>query len=116
MVVRHGYPLLLWDDRYEPYLRQCGFYDIQQIGVLKWDDALVCVLVERWRSETHTFHLPIGEMTIILQDVSILLGLSIHDLPIRGVTDLLWESVVAEYLGVDPEGKAMANKSALSLT
>ncbi|KAL6321966.1 hypothetical protein AAG906_035881 [Vitis piasezkii] len=33
------------------------------------------VLVERWRSETHTFHLPVGEMTITLQDVAVILGL-----------------------------------------
>ena len=32
-------------------------------------------LVDRWRPETHKFHLPVGEMTSTLQDVSMLLGL-----------------------------------------
>ena len=34
-------------------------------------------LVDRWRLETHTFHLPCGEMTPTLQDVAYLLGLPI---------------------------------------
>jgi hypothetical protein len=41
------------------------------------DNALVCAFVERWHQETNTFHLPIGEMTITLDDVSCLLHLPI---------------------------------------
>ena len=41
------------------------------------DRALVSALVDCWRPETHTFHLPVGEMTPTLQDVSMLLGLRI---------------------------------------
>jgi hypothetical protein len=32
-------------------------------------------LVDRWRPETHTFHLPCGEVAPTLQDVAFLLGL-----------------------------------------
>jgi len=39
------------------------------------DRALLSALVDRWRSETHTFHLPVGEMAVTLQDGSLLLGL-----------------------------------------
>ena len=39
------------------------------------DKSLLSSLVDRWRPETHTFHLPCGEMTPTLQDVSYLLGL-----------------------------------------
>ena len=42
------------------------------------DWPLITSLVERWRLETHTFHVPVGEMTITLQDVAIILGLRIH--------------------------------------
>ena len=42
------------------------------------DRALLSALVDRWRPETHTFHLPVGEMAVTLQDVSLLLGLP-HD-------------------------------------
>ncbi|RYR43906.1 hypothetical protein Ahy_A08g040295 isoform A [Arachis hypogaea] len=40
-------------------------------------ESLVGAFVERWRPETHTFHMPFGECTITLQDVAYHLGLSI---------------------------------------
>ena len=39
------------------------------------DRSLLTALVDRWRPETHTFHLPCGEMAPTLQDVAYLLGL-----------------------------------------
>ncbi|KAL9685065.1 hypothetical protein QQ045_022511 [Rhodiola kirilowii] len=47
------------------------------------DWSFMTALVERWRSETHTFHLRNGEMTITLEDVGVLAGLPIED---RSVT------------------------------
>nr|KYP55189.1 Serine/threonine protein phosphatase 7 long form isogeny [Cajanus cajan] len=41
------------------------------------DKGLVSTFVERWHPETSSFHLPIREMTIILDDVSCLLHLPI---------------------------------------
>ncbi|WVZ67009.1 LOW QUALITY PROTEIN: hypothetical protein U9M48_016155 [Paspalum notatum var. saurae] len=41
------------------------------------DPSLITALIDRWRPETHTFHLPCGEMTPTLQDVSYLLGFPI---------------------------------------
>ncbi|KAL0015722.1 hypothetical protein SO802_002791 [Lithocarpus litseifolius] len=41
------------------------------------DHCLISALVEQWRSETHTFHLPHGEMSITLEDVEVILGLPI---------------------------------------
>ena len=42
------------------------------------DHCLISALVKRWWSETHTFHLPHGEMSIILQDVKVIYGLPIE--------------------------------------
>ena len=39
------------------------------------DRSLLTALVDRWRPETHTFHLTCGEMALTLQDVAYLLGL-----------------------------------------
>jgi hypothetical protein len=44
---------------------------------MQLDRSLLAALADRWHPETHTFHLPCGEMTPTLQDVSYLLGLPI---------------------------------------
>ena len=50
------------------------------------DHCLISFLVERWRPETHTFHLPHGEMSITLQDVGVLYGLPIEGEVLVGPT------------------------------
>jgi len=40
---------------------------------------LINALIERWRCETHTFHLRHGKMTSPLQDVTILLRIYINE-------------------------------------
>ncbi|XP_075100727.1 serine/threonine-protein phosphatase 7 long form homolog [Nicotiana tabacum] len=56
-------------------LQATGFYRIIEIGRIQVDWALITALIERWRPETHTFHLPIGETTVTLQDIEVLYGL-----------------------------------------
>lgn len=48
------------------------------------NNSLISALVERWRRETNTFHLPLGEMTITLDEVALVLGLEIDGDPIVG--------------------------------
>ncbi|KAL5187429.1 Serine/threonine-protein phosphatase 7 long form [Glycine soja] len=56
-----------------PFLRQSGFYWIMKMGYLKINASLISALIERWRPETHVFHMRCREYTITLQDVSVLL-------------------------------------------
>ena len=64
------------------------------------DHCLISALVERWRSETHTFHLPHGEMSITLQDVEIILGLPIDGEVLVGSTGGgNWITLCEESLG-----------------
>ncbi|KAK1650183.1 hypothetical protein QYE76_067988 [Lolium multiflorum] len=44
--------------------------------------SALTALVDRWRPETHTFHLRAGEMAPTLQDVSMILGLPIQGDPL----------------------------------
>jgi len=39
--------------------------------------GLVCAMAERWHQETSSFHLPVGKMTITLDDVACLLGIHV---------------------------------------
>ncbi|RVW27261.1 Serine/threonine-protein phosphatase 7 long form-like [Vitis vinifera] len=90
------------DPRIRRYVMQSGFYGVYRVGHISLDWPLITSLVERWRPETHTFHLPIGEMTVTLQDVAMILGLRIHGPPITGTCDIDWSLLCSELLGVVP--------------
>ncbi|MFQ6666417.1 hypothetical protein Gotur_032768, partial [Gossypium turneri] len=69
----------------ENYLREAGFWHVGTVGRgCKLEPKLINALIERWRSETHTFHLPCGECTITLEDVHLQLGLPVDGHPVTG--------------------------------
>ena len=69
--IRHYLPQ---DERVIYYVRRAGFYGIHRlVSTFEMEMSLVTALVERWRPETHTFHLSVGEATITLEDVVVLL-------------------------------------------
>jgi len=71
-----------------PFLRQSGFYWIMKMGYLKINASLISALIERWRPETHAFHMRCREYTITLQDVSVLLGIRVDGLSLIDPTNL----------------------------
>ena len=95
------------DIRIQPYVIRSGFYGIYRLGHISIDWPLITSLVERWRPETHTFHVPVGEMTITLQDVAILLGLRIHGPAVTGTCAFDVAALCAELLGVIPRADAI---------
>ena len=78
------------------------------------DWPLITCLVERWRPETHTFHVPVGEMTITLQDVAIILGLRIDGPTVMGTYVLDVIELRGELLGVTPPADSLRG-SAISI-
>ncbi|XP_010648970.1 serine/threonine-protein phosphatase 7 long form homolog [Vitis vinifera] len=90
------------DPHLRPYIIRSRFYGVYRIGHITLDWGLITSLVEKWRLETYTFHLPVGKMTITLQDVVVILGLRIHVLPITGTYDIDWSLLCYELLGVTP--------------
>ncbi|KAL2336472.1 hypothetical protein Fmac_010918 [Flemingia macrophylla] len=84
-------------------LQKCGFGWIIQLEKIKISKRLVLALIERWRSETHTFHMPFGECTITLQDIAVLTGLPVDGRPLIPTIDNPKE-YVNECLGDVPSG------------
>ena len=64
-------------------------------GLPVMDAPLLSAFVDRWRPETHTFHLPCGEVTITMQDVVMILGLPLEG---NAVTSIVqgdgWRDIV----------------------
>ncbi|KAH1237737.1 Protein MAIN-LIKE 2 [Glycine max] len=81
--------------------RFTGFGYLQLLPAMSLDNALIAALVERWR-ETNSFHLAVGELTITLEDVSLLLGLAIDGEPVIGPISAP-SSVCEKLLGRVPE-------------
>jgi hypothetical protein len=52
-----------------------------------YDFSLLSALLVHWRPETHMFHFTVGEMTVTLQDTSLLMGLPCEGEPLRA-TDI----------------------------
>ncbi|XP_030937313.1 serine/threonine-protein phosphatase 7 long form homolog [Quercus lobata] len=76
------------DPRIARYINEAGFEGLFKVLNLEVDYALITALVERWRPETHTFHLPHGEMSITLQDIEVMLGVPVDGLPITGAVKM----------------------------
>ncbi|CAI0392715.1 unnamed protein product [Linum tenue] len=67
------------------------------------DASLITALVERWRPETSTIHIPFGEITITLEDVVTLSGLAIDgDAFVVDIPDEEWSEICLRLLGRVP--------------
>ena len=72
-----------WDE-----VNMSGLTPLLTSGYEKISHGFVCAMLERWHEETSSFHLPVGEMTITLDDVACLLGIPVNGrlLPDRELT------------------------------
>jgi hypothetical protein len=74
-----------YDERYTPYIQNLGlllFIHMVTRSTLKMNPAAITALVDRWRPETHSFHLRTGEMTVMLEDMAMILALPIEGAPL----------------------------------
>jgi hypothetical protein len=63
----------------------------------KFDYSLIAALLDRWRPESNTFHLNIGETTLTPEDVTMILGLPFDGKPVLDVdVDENWRAKLNE--------------------
>uniref|UniRef100_A0A7N2N3Z4 Aminotransferase-like plant mobile domain-containing protein n=1 Tax=Quercus lobata TaxID=97700 RepID=A0A7N2N3Z4_QUELO len=90
------------DNRVRNIITTVGLEGLLWVPGREIDNGLITALVERWRPETHTFHMPHGEVTITLQDVEVLLRLPVDGDAITGSTQKTWVNVCRDFLGFQP--------------
>ncbi|RWR97172.1 serine/threonine-protein phosphatase 7 long form [Cinnamomum micranthum f. kanehirae] len=93
------------NERQLEYVRMSGLYHLAQMRWIRIDHALITGLVERWRPETNTFHLPIDEATVTLEDVAYIYGLPINGPAVTSTTfpSANVADVCEELLGLRPQ-------------
>ncbi|KAI8570248.1 hypothetical protein RHMOL_Rhmol01G0019400 [Rhododendron molle] len=87
------------------FIRQAGFGGVIDLSFISLDIGLMIALLERWRPETHLFHLRTGKWTATLQDLEVLLGLPVDGEPIIRSTNEDWDLLCQRLLEIVPENK-----------
>ena len=88
------------DNRVIDIIKLVGLEGLFRASSKEIDHGLILTLVERWRPETYTFHLPHGEMSITLQDVEVISGLPIDgEVLVRLIGKGDWSLLCEELLG-----------------
>jgi len=59
-------------------LRESGLHDLVYTGYATVHHAWLMTLCERWHEETSSFHMPLGEINVTLDDVACLMHLPIE--------------------------------------
>lgn len=99
VTTKAGHMSFQLDNRILPILERFNLAHLARLGTIRLDRDLITAILERWRRETHSFHLPTGEITITLEDVLCLWGLPIDGLPLIGEIDQNFEDLVLRCLG-----------------
>uniref|UniRef100_A0A8I6XI57 Aminotransferase-like plant mobile domain-containing protein n=1 Tax=Hordeum vulgare subsp. vulgare TaxID=112509 RepID=A0A8I6XI57_HORVV len=96
-----------YDERYTPYIEMIGLLPFIQLvsrSTPNLNAAAVTALIDRWRPETHSFHLRTAEMTVTLQDVSMITALPIEGKPLCMSTDSEgWRQQMEALIGMSPQ-------------
>jgi len=74
------------DQRVKQLIDHSSFGQLIKFKNIDFNHVLLTTLVEMWRLETHTFHFPLGETTITLEDVEHILGLPVDGEVVTGIT------------------------------
>lgn len=59
-------------------LLDLGFFYVTYMPIIRENRGMLTILAEKWHFEASSFHLPIGEVIVIIEDVYKILGLPIQ--------------------------------------
>ncbi|CAN1345536.1 Protein MAIN-LIKE 2 [Linum perenne] len=103
---------LHWSPQYQPFLEGCRLLGVRQVLGHTPCKELVTALVERWWSETNTFHLVASEATITLEDVEVLTGLpTTGSLVLVSPDERPVTEINEQWLGVAPPPSAIQGRT-----
>ena len=99
-----------YDDQYAPFFRRArllGFVLQFKHKPSTLVHSALTALIDRWRPETHIFHLPCGEMTVTLEDWAMITALPLEGRPLTGrVERANWPERVVSLIGDCPAAKS----------
>jgi hypothetical protein len=105
---------MVFDERYVPLLHQDNLLAIAEIGrrgMPMFNAMTIMEMVDTWRPETHSFHLPCGEMMVTLEDMAMILGLPIRGRPVTDRVDSAgWHERVVVFIGREPPARVSGVK------
>ncbi|XP_028108860.1 protein MAIN-LIKE 2-like [Camellia sinensis] len=105
----HSSKILAWpwwlvenNTRFKAIIEQSGLSQLARCTYRFVNKLLISSFVERWQAETNTFHMPVGEMTLTLDDVGTIVGLPIvgKSVSVPDVTDHHGVTLLVYGLGI----------------
>ncbi|XP_044972277.1 protein MAIN-LIKE 1-like [Hordeum vulgare subsp. vulgare] len=98
--------VMSYDELYTPYIEMTWLLPFIQLvsrSTPNLNAAAISALTDRWRPETHSFHLRTREMTLTLQDFSMITALSIEGKHVCMSTDSEgWRQQMKVLIGMSP--------------
>ncbi|KAH9299726.1 hypothetical protein KI387_031408, partial [Taxus chinensis] len=81
------------------HVAEVGLIGVRYYQHVVWEVSLMVALIDRWDSVTNTFHMPMGEMTITLEDVYRILQLPILGAQVYSISSEVSEELLAPIFG-----------------